>query len=125
VAIRIRGADGTLLGLAASGLVEARWATMVDGYLWGDATTRAAFVDGWYRSNDLGFMPSSERLVVPGRADNVLNIVGIKIAPGPRETRIRDLSGIAECMLVVQPDAQGIDAWPWRWSGRRDIGWTH
>ena len=81
---------------------------MADGYLWNDDLTRRHFVDGWFRTFDIGYMPGPGRLVVIGRADDVLNVGGIKIDPRPGEERLRALPGISDAVLLGIPDEVGV-----------------
>ena len=67
--------------LGETGLIRARTQTMVEGYYNDPVQTEANFVDGWFRTGDLGTMPAPGRLVVLGRADDMLNVGGVKICP--------------------------------------------
>lgn len=108
-AVRIVGPDGTVLGPGQTGVIEAWTPSIVDGYLDDEATTRQAFIDGWYRTSDVGFMPAPDRLVLLGRADDMLNIGGIKCAPEPLEATIRGCPGVADVALVAVPNSAGVD----------------
>ncbi len=86
------------------GLIRVRTATMVDRY-WNDpARTAAAFIDGWYHTNDVGYIPEPGKLVVLGRSDDMLNIGGIKLPPGPLEDEIRRLPNVRDAALLTQDD---------------------
>jgi acyl-coenzyme A synthetase/AMP-(fatty) acid ligase len=93
----------------SAGLIEARTPLMVDGYLWNPAATEAAFIDGWYRTSDVGIMPAPGTLIVLGRADNMLNIGGVKVPPEPLEARIRALDGVRDAVLLASPGALGMN----------------
>jgi len=82
---------------------------MSSGYFRNDEETRAHFVDGWFRTRDLGIIPGPGKLNVIGRADDMLNIGGRKVAPYPLEERIRALEGVADAVLLSAPDEQGIE----------------
>jgi len=107
--IRIVDADGTPVPDGQVGVIEARTPFMVDGYLWDDAATRAAFRDGWYYTNDLARMVGPKAMVLLGRADDMIVVGGIKIPPQPLEQRIRDLPGIADAVLLAAPGPTGAD----------------
>jgi len=49
-------------------------------------------------------MPDAERLVVLGRADDMVSIDGIKFAPVPIEGRIRVLPGLRDAALIAGRD---------------------
>jgi O-succinylbenzoic acid--CoA ligase len=74
---------------------------MVDGYFDDPAATAAAFIDGWYHTRDAGFVPEPGKLVILGRADDMLNIGGIKLAPHRIEDELRSVPGIADAALVA------------------------
>jgi len=92
-----------------TGLIEARAPGMATSYLWDPETSAQAFHDGWYRTGDVGFMPAPDRLVVLGRADDWVNLGGIKFAPGPIEHRIADLPDIKDAVLLSIQAPSGRD----------------
>jgi O-succinylbenzoic acid--CoA ligase len=73
---------------------------MVPCYLWDDALTARYFVDGWHVTGDLGFQPARDRLVLLGRADDMLNIGGIKLPPQPIEADLRSVDGVRDAVLL-------------------------
>ncbi len=109
VTIRIMTEDGTEAAPGETGLIEAQARGMVDGYLWDEAATRAAFHDGWYRTGDMGFMPAPDQLVVLGRADDWINLGGIKFSPQAIEQRMKEIAGVEDAVLLALPDPAGHD----------------
>lgn len=107
--IRIVDADGTPVPDGQIGVIEARTPYMVDGYLWDDAATKAAFRDGWYYTNDLARMVGPKAMILLGRADDMIVVGGIKIPPQPLEQRIRDLPGVDDAVLLAAPGPGGGD----------------
>ena len=83
---------------------------MVTGYIDAPELSRKTFVDGWYHSNDIGFQPSSRTLVVLGRADDVLNVGGTKVPPGPIEEQIRAIDGVLDATVtdVLGPSGREV-----------------
>ena len=69
-----------------AGLIRVRTETMVHGYFNDQAQTKASFIDGWYQTSDMGFIPAQGKLVLLGRADDMLNIGGVKTRAGPIES---------------------------------------
>jgi len=92
-----------------TGLIRVRSDTMTDGYLDAPALTAAAFLDGWYHTNDLGFQPSPGTLVVLGRADGMLNVGGMKVPPGPVEEQIKAVDGLLDAVVTNVVNAKGIE----------------
>ncbi len=100
VEIRIAGDDGRDQPPGETGVIMVRSTRMVPCYLWDDALTGRYFVDGWHVTGDLGFQPVSDRLVVLGRADDMLNIGGIKLPPQPIEAELRSVEGVGDAVLL-------------------------
>jgi O-succinylbenzoic acid--CoA ligase len=74
--------------------------TVVDGYFDDPDLTRTSFIDGWFRTTDMGCLiePGKPRLL--GRADDVLNIGGIKLPAASIEDRVRQIEGISDAVLL-------------------------
>lgn len=70
--------------------------------------TESVRKDGWFVSNDLGWLDKDGQLYLSGRKGDVINIGGYKIAPTEvEETAL--LSGmISECICVEDLDAYGV-----------------
>ena len=83
---------------------------MVPGYLADEAATARHFVDGWHKTGDLGFQPADQQRVVLGRADDMLNIGGVKVPPQPIETEIKTIAGITDAVLLSLDNSQGVSA---------------
>ena len=94
-----RGAGGELL-IAGPGVVA--------GYLAGRSDD--AFVDDgvepdlcWYRTGDLVRVDQQDRLVFLGRADDQLNVGGLRLEPVELEATLRELDGIDDAVVVEAP----------------------
>ena len=99
-------AQGNDLPMGQTGLVRVRTAAMASAY-WNDPDlTDSAFIDGWYNTNDSGYIPEPGKLVVLGRADDMLNIGGVKLPPAPIEDEIMRLPNVRDAVVL----AQGEDA---------------
>jgi acyl-coenzyme A synthetase/AMP-(fatty) acid ligase len=109
VTIRVMTDDGHEAPIGCPGQIEAKAAGMVESYFWDTAATEAAFRDGWYRTGDIGFMPAPGKLVVMGRADDWVNIGGIKFSPHDIEQRMQAIEGVEDAVLLSLPDAAGHD----------------
>ncbi len=75
--LRIVGDDGQVLADSLVGQIEFRGPNVASGYFGQPEETAHAFVDGWLRTGDLGFLRDG-RLCVTGRAKDVLFIAGQK-----------------------------------------------
>jgi len=62
--------------------------------------------DGWFRTGDLGHLDASGRLVVRGRADDVINTGGFKVVPGEVEAALQTCPGVRDAAVVGLPDPE-------------------
>jgi acyl-CoA synthetase (AMP-forming)/AMP-acid ligase II/acyl carrier protein len=72
---------GALQALGETGEVVVRGRSLVSGYQGNPTATSAAFVDGWFKTGDLGYFDEDGYLFLIGRAREVINRGGDKIAP--------------------------------------------
>ena len=80
----------------------------VTGYLNDDEATHRFFRDGYFYSGDLGCLRADGRLMLQGRATDIVNIRGSKFAPGPLEAALRDhfrVSGV--CVFSARDGSEG------------------
>jgi oxalate---CoA ligase len=82
VEIRIVGDSGREVPSGGVGEVRVRGATVTSGYLNSPEANAASFVDGWYRSGDLGSRDKDGYIFLRGRLKEMINRGGEKIAPG-------------------------------------------
>jgi o-succinylbenzoate---CoA ligase len=95
VEIRDPGEDG-------SGRIWLGGPVLFDGYVDGQQGPD----DGWHRTGDLGRIDPSGRLIVRGRADDVINTGGFKVVPGEVEAALRTCPGVSDVAVVGQPDPE-------------------
>ena len=62
--------------------------------------------DGWLQSGDLGRMDPEGRLVVRGRADDVINTGGALVVPGEVAAVLQTCPGVRDVAVVGQPDPE-------------------
>ena len=86
--------------------------TVAHGYLADPARTADHFhtdADGvrWFRTDDLGQIDDDGQLHITGRADDLINTGGVKVAPGPVEDAlVRYLPGVRDAVVVGIPSAR-------------------
>jgi o-succinylbenzoate---CoA ligase len=95
VEIRDEAEDG-------SGRIWLGGPVLFSGYLEG----RPGPDDGWFRTGDLGQVDASGRLVVHGRADDVINTGGFKVVPGEVAEALLTCPGVSDVAVVGQPDPE-------------------
>jgi len=109
VRVMIVDPAGNPLPFGETGLIRIQSDTMATGYLDAPEQTAAAFVGGWYQTNDLGHQPSPTELVVSGRTDDMLNVGGLKIPPGPVIEQLKAIDGILDATIATVRDASGCE----------------
>ena len=60
----------------------------------------------WFRTGDLGRLDSSGRLVVRGRADDVINTGGHKVVPGEVAAVLQTCPGVRDVAVLGRPDPE-------------------
>jgi acyl-coenzyme A synthetase/AMP-(fatty) acid ligase len=108
VEVRIVDEAGRDLPHGEPGLIRVKTETMVHGYFNNPALTEASFIGGWYQTSDFGIMPEPGKLMLLGRADDMLNIGGVKIAPAPIEARVKLIGGIADAVVMSVASANDV-----------------
>jgi O-succinylbenzoic acid--CoA ligase len=61
---------------------------------------------GWFRTGDLGRLDSEGRLVVRGRADDVINTGGAMVVPGEVAAVLQTCPGVRDVAVVGLPDPE-------------------
>lgn len=79
--VRIAGEDGRELAAGEAGEVWVGGATLTSGYLDAPALNRTAFVDGWFRTGDIGSLDDEGFLSIHGRIKELINRGGEKVGP--------------------------------------------
>jgi O-succinylbenzoic acid--CoA ligase len=97
--------DGVVVDLEADGRIRLGGPVLARGYLGRPEETAAAFAGGRFRTGDLGRW-SGGRLVVLGRADDVVVTGGEKVAPAAVERVLGAQPGVAAACVVGLPDPE-------------------
>jgi O-succinylbenzoic acid--CoA ligase len=98
IEVRVNGPE------AGTGSVELAGPMLATGYLDAPEQTAVAFRDGWFQTSDLGRCDGQGRLLVLGRADDVIVTGGLNVAPAEVEAVLTALPGVAAACVVGLPD---------------------
>jgi o-succinylbenzoate---CoA ligase len=98
--------DGVGVGFDAGGRIEISGPVLFSGYRLRPEMTSAALDGGRFLTADLGYLDGDGRLVVRGRADDVINTGGEKVVPGEVEAVLGTSPGVADVVVVGLPDAE-------------------
>ncbi|MGW4477711.1 class I adenylate-forming enzyme family protein [Rhodococcus triatomae] len=104
VEVRITSLDtGEPVGNGEVGEIQTRSASLMAGYLPEDATT-GAFVDGWYRTGDVGYLDADGWLRITDRLKEMIKVKGFQVAPAEIEAVLHGHPDVADCAVFGEPD---------------------
>jgi O-succinylbenzoic acid--CoA ligase len=96
--VRVEIDDGGVIGIAGS--------VLFSGYRSPAAGPAADLDGGWFRTSDLGSLGPDGRLIVRGRADDVINTGGEKVVPGEVEAALGTIDGVRDVVVVGIADQE-------------------
>ncbi|SFV12787.1 AMP-binding protein [Bradyrhizobium arachidis] len=95
--------DGHFLTAGERGEIWVRGPTVFSGYFDLPALNQAAFVDGWFRTGDIGSLDEDGFLSLHGRLSEMINRGGEKIAPAEIESALLRHPAVAEAAAFAIP----------------------
>ncbi|HEV7341712.1 MAG TPA: AMP-binding protein [Sphingopyxis sp.] len=99
IELEIRRDDGTPCGPGEHGEIHVRGEQVSGEYL----HKKAIAEDGWFATNDAGWLDEGGYLFVEGRLDDVIVRGGENISPGEIEDLLRSFDDIADCAVLGIP----------------------
>ncbi|WP_351234917.1 FadD7 family fatty acid--CoA ligase [Streptomyces sp. NPDC002133] len=105
VDVRVLDQNGHMCPVGTEGEIWVQGPTVARGYLADPAETARSFVDGWFRTGDLGSLDKDGDLFLTGRIKNLINRGGEKISPEHVEDILAGCPGVAEAAVFAVPDA--------------------
>lgn len=99
IELEIRRDDGTPCGPGEQGEIHVRGEQVSGEYL----HKKAIADDGWFATNDAGWLDEGGYLFVDGRLDDVIVRGGENISPGEIEDMLRSFDDIADCAVLGIP----------------------
>jgi O-succinylbenzoic acid--CoA ligase len=97
--------DGVTVREAGDGRLRISGPILMNRYYGQPGLTAAALADGAFVTSDLGFVADG-RVVVRGRADDVINTGGHKVIPGEVQAALADCPGVREAVVVGRGDPE-------------------
>ena len=100
---------GAVLPPGEVGEIQARSPAMMAGYLPVEANADA-FVDGWYRTGDVGWMEPDGWLHITDRVKEMIKVKGFQVAPAEVEAVLLGHPAVADCAVFGMPDPESGEA---------------
>jgi fatty-acyl-CoA synthase len=104
MAVEIRDESGTVLPPGQAGEIWVRTPAMMAGYWRQPEATRAAIVDGWYRTGDGGILDAEGYLSITDRLKDMIISGGENIYPVQIETVLRQHEAVRDAAVVGVAD---------------------
>lgn len=104
--LRIVDLDDAEVPAGATGEIHVRGNNLFSGYWHDEKATAAAFVDGWYRTGDMGWLDDEGFLTVVGRKKEMIISGGENIYPAELENVLIQCDDVAEAAVVGRSDAR-------------------
>ena len=97
--------DGTIVsGGAGEGELLARGDTMFSGYLGLPPDDPESWVDGWFRTGDVGRIDDAGYVYIEDRSKDVIVSGGMNVYPAEVEMALATLPGVVECAVFAVSD---------------------
>lgn len=106
--LRIVDEDGADVPAGETGHIRYRRAHQAREYRGDAAATAASFPDGWFVTGDLGHLNEHGELVLDGRANDVVNVGGLKVNIASIEQFALGELGLSAAACTVLDGANGI-----------------
>jgi fatty-acyl-CoA synthase len=108
--VKVVGDDAALLPPGRDGEILVRGPNVASGYWNAPEETAGTFVDGWYRSGDLGHFDDDGHLHVVSRKKDVIISGGENIYPAEVEKVLLECPAIEEACVVGRPESRWGEA---------------
>jgi oxalate---CoA ligase len=106
VEIGIIDETGRHLAANVPGEVIVRGLSVMKGYRDNPEANAAAFIDGWFRTGDIGVLDTDGYLALTGRIKEMINRGGEKISPEDIEAVLLEHPAVAEAAAFGVPDTK-------------------
>jgi O-succinylbenzoic acid--CoA ligase len=97
---------GVSVRTGPAGRIEITGPVLFSGYRLRPDLTRQAMADGWFVTSDVGVVDAAGCVAVHGRADEMINTGGEKVAPGEVAAALELCPGVREAVVIGQPDPE-------------------
>ena len=90
------------------GEIQVKGPSVMIGYYNNDEANKSAFVDGYFRTGDLGYIDKDGYLFISGREKSVIVLKnGKNVFPEELENLVNRIEGVTESMVYGKPEPDG------------------
>lgn len=90
------------------GEIQVKGPSVMIGYYNNEDANKEAFIDGYFRTGDLGYLDEEGYLFISGRQKNVIVLKnGKNVFPEELENLVNRIEGVAESMVYGRPEEDG------------------
>ena len=101
--VRVVNEQGTTVPVGARGEIVIRGGNVMTAYENNPAANETAFIDGWFRTGDVGTMDEEGYLSIVGRLKEIINRGGEKISPREVDEIIMEHPAVHQCVTFAVP----------------------
>jgi long-chain acyl-CoA synthetase len=87
-----------------SGELQVKGPQVMPGYFQNEDANKAAFVDGWFRTGDVGYFDEQGFIYLVDRIKDIIIVSGYNIFPHDVEAALLRHSAVDECTVIGAPD---------------------
>jgi acyl-CoA synthetase (AMP-forming)/AMP-acid ligase II/acyl carrier protein len=106
IEVAIMDQEGSLLPSGETGEIVIRGPSVMSGYENNPTANESAFIDGWFRTGDQGFLDSDAYLFITGRLKEIINRGGEKISPREVDEVLLEHPAVSQAVTFAVPDAE-------------------
>jgi acyl-CoA synthetase (AMP-forming)/AMP-acid ligase II/acyl carrier protein len=103
--VAVMNENGILLASGQTGEVVIRGTNVIQGYEDNPEANKEAFINGWLRTGDQGYLDNEGYLFLKGRLKEVINRGGEKIAPREVEEVLLEHPAVEQAVIFAMPHA--------------------
>lgn len=103
--VAVMDGHGTLLSSGQTGEVVIRGTNVIQEYEDNSEANKEGFINGWFRTGDLGYLDMEGYLFLKGRLKELINRGGEKILPQEVEELLLEHPAVAQAVIFAIPHA--------------------
>ncbi|CAH1108546.1 unnamed protein product [Psylliodes chrysocephalus] len=97
---------GTPLGPNEKGELLTKGPQVMGGYHKREEESKNAFLDGWFRTGDIGYYNEQKQVFITDRIKELIKVKGYQVAPAELEAVIRDHPSIEDAAVIGIPHSK-------------------